>query len=439
MATTIPTRTGRPWKGSTAAGLALRTQPDPRLALLCHQGSEAAFEEIVRRYRAPLLAYAATISPQRADDVTQEALTKAFLGLKRGQINELRPWLYTVVRNTALDDLQANRRIHEQLDESYDGVEQPPQAIERRQQLAAIVAGLMDLPERQREAIVKHELEGLEHKQIAGDLGVSVGAVKQLIHRGRRRLRDLAGLLLPASLIRTLAASGSDLNSGGAVGGGGAGAGLLVKGGATVAVIAATAGGVLHDQSASHLSSARQSLAGTAVASERAHAVPPNAAVGDTGTGSRSADQGVAPGHSGQSHGKAQASHGSTHGAAGLNIAKSHKQPSHGGSASPGGQHPEAPQSSAAPKSQPPPGGQHHPSGGGGGSGGSQQPPSGGGSQQQPPGGTGTQSGTGGSGSYSSPPPSGGGGSSYQTGDLSGGGGWQPDSQLGGLNPLPQP
>src|SRR5436309_3363217 len=184
MATTIPTRTDKPSKGSSAAGIALRTQRDPRLARLCHQGSEAAFEEIVRRYRAPLLAYAATISPQRADDVTQEALTKAFLGLRRGQISELRPWLYTVVRNAALDDLQANRRIHEQLDESYDGVEQPPQTIERRQRLAAIVAGLMDLPERQRQAIVKHELVGLEHKQIAGDLDVSVGAVKQLIHRG---------------------------------------------------------------------------------------------------------------------------------------------------------------------------------------------------------------------------------------------------------------
>src|SRR2546423_15469293 len=95
MATTIPTSTKRPSEGSARVSVVLRTQPDPRLARLCHQGSEAAFEEIVRRYRAPLLAYAATISPQRADDVTQEALTKAFLGLRRGASNERGPPLYT--------------------------------------------------------------------------------------------------------------------------------------------------------------------------------------------------------------------------------------------------------------------------------------------------------------------------------------------------------
>src|SRR4051812_33269840 len=193
MATTIPTRTTKPRQGPGAVGLVLRTQPDPHLARLCHEGSEPAFEEIVRRYRGPLLAYAATITPVRADDVTQEALTKAFLALKRDEVTDLCPWLYRIVRNTALDDTHANRRVHEQLDENYDGVEQPPQALERRQQLAAIVGGLMDLPRRQREAIVKHELEGLEHRQIAGELDVSVGAVKQLIHRGRRRLRDAAG------------------------------------------------------------------------------------------------------------------------------------------------------------------------------------------------------------------------------------------------------
>src|SRR3954454_19468064 len=204
------------------AGVLLRTQPDERLVAMSRAGSRPAFDEIVRRHGAALTAFAGSLAPaSHAEEVVQESLLKAYVALQDGAEPELlRAWLFRIVRNTSLDAHRVTH-IHEQLDENYDGVEQPPQALERRQQLAAMVAGLMDLPKRQREAIVKHELEGLEHRQIAGELDVSVGAVKQLIHRGRRRLRDVAGLLIPTSLIRALAASGASVNTGGAVGGAG--------------------------------------------------------------------------------------------------------------------------------------------------------------------------------------------------------------------------
>jgi RNA polymerase sigma factor (sigma-70 family) len=451
MATTIATRTEqrRTGKHPATAGLLLRTQPDPRLAELCHDGSEAAFEEVVRRYRAPLLAYAATISPQRADDVTQDALTKAFLALQRDQITDLRPWLYKIVRNTALDDLSANRRIHEQLDENYDGVEQPPQAIERRQQLAAIVGGLLDLPERQREAIVKHELEGLEHREIAGDLDVSVGAVKQLIHRGRRRLREVAGLLVPASLVRALVASATELSTSGTVSGAGNSAGsLLVKGGATVAVIAATAGAAIHDQSASRLAAANQAVHGNSQPVSRSHA-PGAAARGVPGTpgapgvqsSDGSAEAGPASGSHGQSglaHGNSQLAHGNSHSTKGLDNASSHVpsgvQP--GGGQNQPGQH-------QPPAQQPPPSQpqqhQHQPAGGGdypqqGGSGGGGDYSGGGGGQHQPPSGGGSHPS---GGSYNPPPPPS--SSTQSSGPVADNGGPGSGGTLGGNLPhLPQ-
>ena len=60
------------------AGRALRFQPDGRLVSLVRDGYDSAFEEIFRRYGAALRSYAASIvkSP-RADDVTQDAFTKA--------------------------------------------------------------------------------------------------------------------------------------------------------------------------------------------------------------------------------------------------------------------------------------------------------------------------------------------------------------------------
>ena len=64
------------------------------------------------------------------------------------------------------------------------------------------MAGLRELPEPQRAAIVMRELEGLSHEQIAASLGLSGGAVSQSIYRARRALRDGAGLLVPMPLLR---------------------------------------------------------------------------------------------------------------------------------------------------------------------------------------------------------------------------------------------
>jgi RNA polymerase sigma factor (sigma-70 family) len=212
---------------------ALRLQPDARLVRLAREGSERALEEIVRRYRPPLVRYAATIVPaDRADDVVQDSLARALPHIGSGsQELHLRAWLYRIVRNSALNNLRDAGPPHEQLDESYDGVEQPPQAIDRRERVRALVEGIRGLPQPQREALVKREMEGLSHSRIATELGVSAGAARQLIYRARQALRDGLGLLIPMPLVRYLVERGT-LGEAGAAGGGA----LALK--ATVAMLA---------------------------------------------------------------------------------------------------------------------------------------------------------------------------------------------------------
>src|ERR1044072_4730670 len=103
----------------------LGTEADARLVTLYREGSEQAFEEIVRRYRAPLASYAASVATSaRADDVVQEALVKAFRALPHSEVENLRAWLYTVVRNTALNDRASEaRRPHDTLDVDTAGSE----------------------------------------------------------------------------------------------------------------------------------------------------------------------------------------------------------------------------------------------------------------------------------------------------------------------------
>src|SRR5262249_34634572 len=160
------------------AGRALRFQPDGRLVSLLREGYDSAFEEIFRRYGAALRSYAASIvTAQRADDVTQDAFTKAYLAL-RGTDKEiqLRPWLYRIVRNTALTDIRDQPDPGVELDEARTAGIHPDELAEQREDIRRLLAGLRELPEPQRAAIVMRELEGLSHEQIAASLGLSGGA-----------------------------------------------------------------------------------------------------------------------------------------------------------------------------------------------------------------------------------------------------------------------
>jgi RNA polymerase sigma factor (sigma-70 family) len=215
-------------------GPALRAQPDRRLVALAREGHEPALEEVVRRYRPALVRYAATIvPPDRADDVVQDSIARALPTLRNGDSElHLRAWLYTIVRNAALNNIRDAGPATDRLDESFDGVEQPPQVLERREELAAVVAGVQALPDSQRDALVKREVEGRSHAEIGAAMGVSVAAARQLIHRGRVTLREGLGALIPMPVMRQLL----DGLGAPAVAGTGAGGALAAK--AVVGVLA---------------------------------------------------------------------------------------------------------------------------------------------------------------------------------------------------------
>ena len=214
-------------------GPALRAQPDRRLVDLVRDGYDAAFEEIVRRYRRPLDRFAAAIVGGRSEDVTQDAFSKALLALRGSEAEiELRPWLYRIVRNTALNDLRDQAPAATELSETLPGGRSAAAEAEAREELAELMDRVRALPEPQRAALVMRELEGLSHEEIAAALGVSGGAARQAIHRARTALRDGLGLLLPLPVLRALIEHGGEAAAaGGAIA---AGAGASTAGGAAL-------------------------------------------------------------------------------------------------------------------------------------------------------------------------------------------------------------
>jgi RNA polymerase sigma factor (sigma-70 family) len=189
----------------------LSTQSDERLVDLVRAGSDPAFEAIVERYRRALMRYVSRLlPPERAEDVVQQAFVKAYEAMHRDAADlNLRPWLYRIAHNGALNALRDRALGHAELDDRIDGVERPDQAFERATGLRELVVAVQALPERQRSAILLRELEGRSYDEIALALGVTDGAVRQLLNRARNSLRSAAAAVTPMPLLTRLAAGDS--------------------------------------------------------------------------------------------------------------------------------------------------------------------------------------------------------------------------------------
>src|SRR5207249_5918174 len=99
------------------------------------------------------------------------------------------------------DVLRKDGRIQEELREDDCRAESPDGVAERQEVLRAVIAALEALPDRQRNAILLRELEGRSYEEIATELGVSGGAVRQLLNRARNALREGAYVLTPLELL----------------------------------------------------------------------------------------------------------------------------------------------------------------------------------------------------------------------------------------------
>ena len=168
---------------------------DDRLVALARAGSDDAFSVIVTRYREPLLGFAAKLlggNHADAEDVVQDAFIRALRGLRASdRPMVLRPWLYMIVRNRAYDHIRATKHVEEP--ERLELVAAPASTepylnAAAREELDQVVAELGRLPERQRLALVRRELGGATHRELAGELGTSVAATKSLLVRARQSL-----------------------------------------------------------------------------------------------------------------------------------------------------------------------------------------------------------------------------------------------------------
>jgi RNA polymerase sigma-70 factor (ECF subfamily) len=165
---------------------------------------DAGFAEVVRVHGDVLYSVARALAPRPADaeDLAAEALLRGYRALRgydAGRIAELavRPWLLTILRNTARNAARdAARRLgpppaFEPVDEPVDGRAGPAELAERAGTSRELGAALAELPEVQRSAVVLRHVVGLPTSEVAHVLGCKDGTAKSHVSRGLQRLRVL--------------------------------------------------------------------------------------------------------------------------------------------------------------------------------------------------------------------------------------------------------
>ncbi|MEA2142985.1 MAG: hypothetical protein QOI64_1415, partial [Solirubrobacteraceae bacterium] len=169
---------------------------DAELGRRIGAGDVTAFATLDARHRKALIRYAGSLlrrSEHDAEDVVQDVLIRAHEALRAGNgPDELRPWLFRLTRNRAIDEVRRARWGDEALESETvfagDAREEPETVLRRKEAMRRLVEDLADLPVRQRVALLARELDDQTPEQVAEHLGVSVMAAHKLAGRARENL-----------------------------------------------------------------------------------------------------------------------------------------------------------------------------------------------------------------------------------------------------------
>jgi RNA polymerase sigma factor (sigma-70 family) len=187
----------QPVSGAHGRSPLLRLQSDERLILLVRRGNHGAFEALVGRYQARLLAFCRHMlgSREDAEDVLQEVFAAAFNAILADErpINA-RPWLYRIARNRSLNHLRRAQPIGvDSMDVhlSEHGATTADK-VDKREQFRELIADVQQLPETQRTALLLREIDALSYEQIAEAMETTIPSVKSLLVRARVSLAEAA-------------------------------------------------------------------------------------------------------------------------------------------------------------------------------------------------------------------------------------------------------
>lgn len=179
---------------------------DLKLIHRCKRGEEAAFGEVLARYRAPIynLCWRMTRNDEDARDLGQEVFIKVFRLLDRyDEQYAFSSWLFRIATNHCIDHLRRQRLRFLSVERDGGGDDedvemqiasegpQPDVVMERSEALEKLEEVIADLPPHYRViTLLRHDQE-LSYEEIAEVLQLPLGTVKARIHRARNMIQQM--------------------------------------------------------------------------------------------------------------------------------------------------------------------------------------------------------------------------------------------------------
>ena len=178
---------------------------DRDLVERARQQDLAAYDELIRRYQRKIyqLVYNMTSNRQDAEDLVQDVFVKAYTALKyfKGD-SSFYTWVYRIAVNRTINFLKKrNRNPGLSLDDMDRAVERDPDYVELRSRESPVRdaslselqkklnEALQTLSEKHRSVVVLHDIQGVQHDEIARMLGCSEGTVRSRLFYARQELQ----------------------------------------------------------------------------------------------------------------------------------------------------------------------------------------------------------------------------------------------------------
>lgn len=180
------------------------SNPIDGLILMAKAGNGMAFTALWDMYidslRSYIRSWLKNLDDLYVDDICSRSFEKAFrqIGSYDASKSQFITWLRSIARNTALDLLEQEGRIHNQIvsidanpsalsvmDTIPDNVDTPLESIIKNESEERTVHYIERLPELYREVARKRMIEGMQYKEISQELGMELNTVRTRIRRAK--------------------------------------------------------------------------------------------------------------------------------------------------------------------------------------------------------------------------------------------------------------
>jgi RNA polymerase sigma-70 factor (ECF subfamily) len=182
---------------------------DEELIARFQNGDTYAFDQLVRRYKDPLLNFIFRFigDLNESEDIVQDTFYRVYKNKHYyKEVAKFSTWIYTIAGNLAKTELRKRKRrkifsINKET-QSEKEFELPDPKLDPEQEVNSTITekhiykAIRNLPPKFRQVIILRDVQGFSYEEISSIIKVPLGTVKSRVNRARLRLQEDLGFLL---------------------------------------------------------------------------------------------------------------------------------------------------------------------------------------------------------------------------------------------------